>query len=171
MAASLGKNHGTVSGLSRGSVSGQGPGSLPGKKPGNSSGPLGRHDLIRRTQAILLQFPLKEAAELQDATTKAVESQRNGDSAMSLLAVAKMCQGSAKARALFAPLFGFTGAHTDPDFMQGMEMLAHSYMRQQLEKFGAPKPSAAIHGDDNSSDCAGGDQDDLTGDLFSEVRH
>lgn len=169
MTTSLGKNHGTPSGLSRGSVAGRGAGSLPGKNPGNSSAPLGRNELIRQTQAILLQFPIKEAAHLQDATTKAVESQRNGDSAISLLAVAKMCQGSAKARALFAPLFGFTGAHTDPDFMQGMELLAHSYMRQQLATFGFPVESeapAATQGADESDD-----QDDLTGDLFSEVRH
>jgi hypothetical protein len=165
MTTSLGKNQGTIAGFHRGTVSGHRRGSLSGKNPGNSSNSaeLGRNDLIRQTQSILLHFPIKEAAELQDATTKAVESQRNGDSAMSLLAAAKMCRNSAKARALFAPLFGFTGAHTDPDFMQGMEMLAHSYLRQQLATFaGEPSPEALAMGDSEGGDA----QDHVTPDLF-----
>jgi hypothetical protein len=113
---------------------------------------LGRHDLIRETQQIMLQFSIKEGAALQDTTERAVESQRNGESAISLLAVANMCQGSAKARALFAPLFGFSGAYTDPDFMQFQERMMVEYLRQQL-------PEPAEEENDEPHPCLfGGDQ-------------
>lgn len=162
MAASLGKNTGTLKGENRGSVPGQKAGSLLGKNPENTSDlpRLGRNDLLKAVQSIVLHFPIKKAAELQDNTTKAVEGQRAGGSAMELLAAANMCRSSAKARALFAPLFGFSGAYTDPDFMEGMERLAMSYLRQQLH--GASEaPAMGV-----SSEDAGEDVDVLTGDLF-----
>lgn len=170
MAASLGKNHGTLAGQTPGTFAGRGLGSLPGKNPCNSSAPpkLGRNDLIKAVQAVLLQFPVKKVAEDQDTTTKAVECQRNGDSAMSLLACANMCRSNARARALLAPLFGFSGHYTDPDFMEGMEKMALGMLRQQFAQMGFP--ASEFGGDDahamSSSDVTGEDRDDLTGDLF-----
>ena len=133
MAASLGKNPGSYAGLNAGNVPGGSPGSLPGKNPGNTSRlpQLGRNDLIREVQSIILQFPLKQVAEEQDATTKAVESQRSGDSAMSLLAAANFARSNVRARAMFMRLFGCSGRVTDPDFMEGVEKIAEFYWREQ----------------------------------------
>lgn len=166
MRSSLGKNIGTVSASNHGSFAARAPGSSSGVYPKNTSGlgPLGRNDLIRVVQAIVLQFPIKEAAEHQDATTKAVESQRNGDSAMSLLAAANMCRSNVRARALFAPLFGFTGCYTDPDFMEGMEKLALGYLRQQQTEFTSPPASPSPR-----DASVTGEDDDLTGDLFAAM--
>ncbi len=111
---------------------------------------LGRKKLIRETQKILLNFSIKEASHLQDTTDRAVEQQRNGESSISLLAVANMCQASAKARALFAPLFGFTGAYTDPEFMQFQERMMVEYLRQQL-----PEPQEEP-GEEPTADLFGG---------------
>lgn len=169
MASSLGKNHGTFAARKAGTVSGQSAGSLPGINQKNSSGlpKLGRNELIRVTQGIVLQFPIKEMAELQDSTTKAVESQRNGDSAMSLLAAANCSRGNARARAMFARLFGFTGHHTDPDFMEGLEKMALGYMRQQMAAMGmAPEMDANDECAVTNSENASEDSDALTGDLF-----
>lgn len=93
---------------------------------------LGRKELIRETQKILLQFSIKEAADDQDTTERAVEAQRNGESSISLQAAANMCRSNARARALFAPLFGFTGHYADPDFMEGLEKVMRGYLNQQL---------------------------------------
>lgn len=173
MTASLGKNSGTCIAQSRGTFSGHEPGSLPRKNTKNTSGKIGRHDLIREVQAILLQFPIKEAAELQDTTTRAVESQRNGDSAISLLAAANMCRSNPRARAMFGKLFGFSGAHTDPDFMEGMEKLAQGYLRQQAAMFGIALPECSADEaqtvGDSSLTGAGEDKDVLTGDLFEAM--
>jgi hypothetical protein len=169
MASSLGKNHGTFAVPKAGSVPGRGAGSLPGIDRKNSSRlpRLGRNELIRETQSIVLQFPIKDMAEMQDATTKAVESQRNGDSAMSLLAAANCSRSNVRARAMFARLFGFTGHHTDPDFMEGLEKMALGYMRQQMAAMGmAPETCADDACAVNNSEIASEDSDALTGDLF-----
>jgi hypothetical protein len=129
----LGKTSGTVLGFNGATFPRRERGSVVRENPHHATeARLGRKQLIRETQKIMLQFPIKEAAELQDTTERAVESQRNGESAVSLLAVANMCQASAKARALFAPLFGFTGHYTDPDFMEGLEKVMAGYLRQQM---------------------------------------
>ena len=98
---------------------------------------LRRHSLIKETQRIMLNFPIKEASLMQDTTERAVESQRNGESAISLLAVTNMCRepgpNGAKARALFAPLFGFGSHYSDPDFMEGLDRVMQGYLRQQFE--------------------------------------
>lgn len=107
-------------------------GSLVRDQPNYGTKQLGRKELIRETQRIMLRFSIKEASHLQDTTERAVEQQRNGESAISLLAVANMCQGSAKARALFAPLLGFTGRYTDPEFMEWQEKMMQEYLRQQI---------------------------------------
>lgn len=161
-----GKNAGTSIGGNRGSYAGLNAGRDTGKAPGNSSalGQLGRNELIRETQAIVLQFPTKQVAYQQDSTAKAVESQRNGDSAMSLLAAVNMSRTNPRARAMFARLFGFSGQHTDPDFMQAMELMAASYMRQQAEMLGGASDAQAMS---NTEEEAGEVGDCLTGDLFA----
>ena len=126
-------------------------GSVIRENPHQGAQRLGRKELINSNQKILLNFSIKEAADLQDATERAVESQRNGDSSISLQAVANMCLGSAKARALFAPLFGFTGHYADPEFMEGLEKVMQGYLQQQM----APH-SPAEADDDGHADLFGG---------------
>ena len=155
-----GKNTGTLAYIGRGTVPGRRAGSLPGTNPKNTSGDilpsLGRNELIREVQAIVLHFPIKQVAEEQDCTTKAVESQRSGDSAMSLLAAANMSRSNPRARAMFARLFGFTGHYTDPDFMEGMEKVFHAYLRQQ-HQVAEEGPAEAC--------------DEAMGDLFGGMHH
>lgn len=129
--------------------------------------PLGRNDLIRSWQAIILPFSLKRAAEEQDTTRQAVENQRNGDSAASLLAAINMARANPRVRAQLGALMGFRGCYTDPDFMEGMEKLAQGYVRQQFSSL-TFVPDASPHDVDaiaTSLNSAGG-IDDLTGDLF-----
>ena len=115
--------------------------------PNQTGKHFGRHELIRETQKILLNFSIKEASHLQDTTERAVESQRNGESSVGLLAVANMCQASARARALFAPLFGFSGYYADPEFMEWQERMMTEYLRQQM-----PQPSEETEQDDDGPD-------------------
>lgn len=128
----LGKVHGSILSQSGGSFPRRARGSVLRENPNHGARRLGRQELIRETQKVLLNFSVKEASHLQDTTERAVEQQRNGESAASLLAVANMCLGSAKARALFAPIFGFSGAYTDPDFMEWQEKMMLEYLRQQM---------------------------------------
>lgn len=122
-------------------------GSLVRDQPNHGTKQLGRKDLIKETQRIMLRFSIKEASHLQDTTDRAVEQQRNGESAISLLAVANMCQGSPKARALFAPLFGFTGSYTDPEFMEWQEKMMLEYLRQRTPQHFENENEEADHPD------------------------
>lgn len=128
----VGKISGNVLGSPSRSFPRRARGTVLRDQPKRDAELLGRRELIDETQRILLRFSIKESAELQDTTERAVEMQRNGDSAISLLAAANMCRGSAKARALFAPLFGFTGHYTDPDFMEGLEKVMLGYLNQHI---------------------------------------
>lgn len=154
MAASLGKNTGTVVGIKPGTFAATGPGSLSGKNPGNSSvlPPLGRHDLIRETQSMVLHFPIKLVAEQQDSTTKAVESQRNGDSAMSLLAAVNMARANPRARAMLAKLIGVPGHAGDPDFMEAWDRFLAFAVRQHQQAEDGP----AVACDPAMADLFGG---------------
>lgn len=170
----MGKNNGTFSGLNRGTFPAQNSGNLPVGNAKNSSvlAPLDRNELIDEWKAIILPLPIKRAAEEQVATTRAVESQRNGDSAASLLAAINQARANPRVRAQLGRLMGFTGCYTDPDFMEGMELIGQSYMREQFmrvavaqEVYSTPDEPAA---DDDSTD-ANDDRDDLTGDLFGSL--
>lgn len=87
----------------------------------------------RETQLIVLQIPIKACAEAQQSTERAVESQRQGESAMSLRAAANLSRANSRARAGFARMFGFTGPCTDPDFMEGVDKIAEYYWRKQVQ--------------------------------------
>lgn len=152
MSNPLGKSTGNYLGLNGGTFPRRERGSVVRENPHRTATRrIGRKELIGETQKILLNFSIKEAAELQDATERAVESQRNGESSISLQAAANMCLSSAKARALFAPLFGFTGHYADPDFMEGLEKVMAGYLRQEMARQEEPEP----------------DHPELTPDLFA----
>jgi len=115
---------------------------------------LGRKELIRETQKISLMASLKDAAEQQDTTERAVESQRNGESAMSLLAAVNMSRSNPRARAEFAKLFGIPGYFNDPDFMEAWEKFGEFFMRQQAQEV---EPATEREG--NVVDLFGGSDD------------
>lgn len=138
----FGKNDRSVVAHKAGSYSGLNGGSDLGKKPNLASDAplprLGRQQLIRETQGIVLHFPIKKVAEWQDTTEKAVESQRNGESAMSLLAAANLSRSNPRARAMFAKLFGITGRMADPDFMEGWARFMAWHEREQQRAENGP---------------------------------
>ena len=111
------------------------PGSVLREKPRKTSEAtlpqIGRQDLIREVQGIVLQFSTKEMAQYQDSTERAVESQRNGESAMSLLAAANASRTNPRVRAMFARLFGITGPMADADFAEGYDRMMDFFIRQQ----------------------------------------
>ena len=157
MAASLGKNAGSLALPQAGTPPGQARGSVLGFNTRNTSAlpKLRKREVLEASQAIVLQFPIKEAADLQDATTKAVESQRNGDSAMSLQAAINLARGSTKARAQFAKLFGFPEHYGDPDFLAAWEGFAAYYERKKREAEEGPAVAT----------------DEAMTDLFGQVVH
>lgn len=124
------------SGKFPGSVVPQERGRVVGKHPNNSSSipalpPISRKELIRETQSIVLQFHIKEMAHWQDCTDKAVESQRDGEAAMSLRAAVNAARSNPRVRAMLGRLLGFTGHYADPDFMEGWEKMAMSAIARQ----------------------------------------
>lgn len=115
---------------------------------------IGRKELIRETQRIALMDSLKNVAEQQDTTERAVESQRNGESAMSLQAAVNMSNNNPRARAEFARLFGIPGYFNDPDFMEAWERFGEFFMRQQV----ASEAEQPAQHDGNVVDLFGGDE-------------
>ncbi len=140
-AATEGKIAGTYAGPGGGSLPVQSP-QLSPRLPALTSG-----QVIRETQLIILQIPIKQAAQQQEATTRAVESQRQGESSMSLRAAANLSRANPRARAAFARLFGFTGPMTDPDFMQGIEQVASYYWQKQQRLMFDVTPDVACQDD------------------------
>lgn len=134
-------------------------GSLVVSNPQNTSvpaelPPLTSRQAIRESQFIMLHFPIKKAAELQQATTRAVEAQRNGESAMSFRAAVNMARANPRARAMIGRLLGFTGQYADPDFMEGLEQVVGYMLRQQQQA------------DDGPAEAC----DDAMQDLFGDAR-
>lgn len=156
MGSSLGKIAGTVIASQPGTSPAHGQRSLLGFKAENSFAlpKLSKRQVKDASQAIVLQLPIKKAAELQDATESAVELQRSGASAMSLHAAANLARGSVKVRAEFAKLFGFPEHYSDPDFLAAWEGFAAFYERKKREA--EEGPAAAC--------------DEAMGDLFGPVR-
>lgn len=114
---------------------------------------IGRKELISETQRIALMGSLKDVAEQQDTTERAVESQRNGESAMSLQAAVNMARHNPRARAEFARLFGIPGYFNDPDFMEAWERFGDFFARQQY----AAEPEPAADREGKVIDLFGGD--------------
>lgn len=130
------------------------PGSVLREIPNPTSEPfkIGRKNLIRETQRIALMGSLKQVAEQQDATERAVESQRNGESAMSLEAAVNLSNNNPRAKAEFAKLFGIPGYFNDPDFMEAWQKFGEFYARQKAMAEAAP-----VEREDNVVDLFGGE--------------
>jgi hypothetical protein len=142
MSASLGKNLNSLRAESGKTVPAGGARRVVGENANNSSSQplpaLGRNDLIREWQGIVLQFPLKQAAEEQDATRQAVEKQRNGDSAASLLAAVNQARANPRVRAAVARLIGMPSQWGNPDFMQALDHFMAYYASQQQQAEDGP---------------------------------
>lgn len=159
MGFAVGKNTGTVVSLQRGTDAGNQGGSSTGKLAQNSSDEalpkIGRQQLIREWQCAILPFPVKQSADEQDATDRAVESQRNGESACSLLAAVNQARANPRVRAALARLIGVPGHYGDPDFMEAWELFMACYARQQRRAEEGPAEAC----------------DQAMGDLFGGVQH
>lgn len=159
MVAAVGKNTGSVFRLAGGTDVRNRGGSSTGENPNNSSDTalpkLGRQALIREWQCIILPFSIKQSAEEQDATDRAVESQRNGESAASLLAAVNQARANPRVRADLARLIGVPGHYGDPDFMEAWELFMACYSRQQKRAEEGPAEAC----------------DTAMGDLFGGVQH
>lgn len=127
-----GESNDITGGKTAGRVPASGRGSLPVKNPQPAAKlpPLSTAELIRETQAIVLHFPIKEMADQQGAATRTVESQRNGESAISFRGAVNMCRANPRARAMVARLIGIPGQCSDPDFMEGLEKIVEYYIGQ-----------------------------------------
>jgi hypothetical protein len=147
---------GATGGKIAGNYSGLNGGSVPVENPHPTALPaLNTEQVIRHTQLIVLSIPIKKCAVQQGATTRAVESQRQGDSSMSLRAAVNLSRANPRAKAMFARMFGFSGPMTDPDFMEGIEQVADYYWRKQQQQLIDVTPTVA---DTDQADLFGGDQ-------------
>ena len=160
MTASLAKNPGNVVARMGGTQGSHHGGSfLPEKGKMSSSDvvlpPMGRHELIRSWQTVILKFPIKQSAEEQDVTTKAIQGQRNGDNAPEFLSVVNQARTNAAVRAEVARLIGVPGHYSDPAFMEAWDGFMSFWARKQQQA--EDGPAAAC--------------DEAMGDLFGEVRH
>ncbi|HEX4302872.1 MAG TPA: hypothetical protein VHZ78_08760 [Rhizomicrobium sp.] len=93
--------------------------------------PITNNELIRETQLIVLEFGTERAAEEQGSTPRAIESQKNGESAIQTVRLINWARRNARVRAHVARLIGLTGPMTDPEFMEGMSQVADFFTRQQ----------------------------------------
>lgn len=95
--------------------------------------PLTTDGVIKETQRIILRFPVRQVAEEQGATQRAVENQRNGESAISLRNMINWCRANPRVRAEFMRLMGCDG-ETDPDFVQGISLLVNKLVRERTNE-------------------------------------
>lgn len=122
----------TVPEQARGSFVGEGARkSSVGNAKETSLLPLTNNELIRETQLIVLEVGSARAAEEQGSTPRAIESQRNGESAIQTVRLINWARRNVRVRAHVARLIGLTGAMTDPDFMEGISQVADFFTRQQ----------------------------------------
>lgn len=111
--------------------------------------PLTTQQLTRECQVLALAFSTREVVEDTQASLRAVENVRNGESGMSLKTFVNLCRANPRARALAAPLLGY-GDECDPDVVQAISVLLNQLVR------------------DDSPHCAGDGGDDVAGDLFGD---
>ena len=104
-------------------------------KANNSSAlsPLTTSDVIRETQCIVLKYGTARAAEEQGASPRAIENQKNGESAISLRNMLNWCRVNPRVRAEFMALMG-CDCETDPDFVQGISLLMNKFVRERTSE-------------------------------------
>ena len=99
--------------------------------------------LTKEVQSLVLQFPTAQVVEDTQASIRAIENVRNGESGMSLKTFVNLCRANPRARALVGPLLGF-GCETDPNVVQAISVLMNQLVREPAADDDPPAP---MHGD------------------------
>lgn len=154
----------------RETVSGPVPRKCSSEFAKDSTGALTTHQVIREVQIISLQFPTAQVAEEQGASPRAVENQRNGESALSLRNMINWCRANPRVRAQFIRLLGEQCLYsTDPDFMEGFVKVMTSLTRNSMSDADAEDVRGGdINGaySPNSGDGSVASSSDAVADLF-----
>jgi hypothetical protein len=94
---------------------------------------LTTQEITKEVQGIVLQFPTVEVVEDTQASLRAIENIRNGDSGMSLKTFVNLCRANPRARALASAMLGF-GAESDPEVVQAISVLMNQLVREGIEQ-------------------------------------
>lgn len=149
MSTPLGKFHTTLVRPERGTLGGAAPRKSSSQNTKNSSGELTQREVMKTCQVIAFSRPIKEMAEIADVVPRAIENVRKGESAFSLLSLAKISRVDPRARALAMRLLGCED-ETDPDWVQGISLLRNFMAR-------SPAADASTdEGNHSSADLFGG---------------
>lgn len=148
----------------RGIVRRDRPRNLYAEKTQHSSAtfpPLTTQQLTREVQGIVLSFRTADVVDDTQASLRAIENVRNGESGMSLKTFVNLCRANPRARAMAAHMLGY-GCESDPDVVQAISVLMNRLVRED----GSQIEVRAISSDDAMPDACSGDDDSITGDLF-----
>lgn len=118
---------------------------------------LTTQELTKEVQCMVLGFPTREVVEDTQASLRAIENIRNGDSGMSLKTFVNLCRRNPRARAMVAPMLGY-GLESDPNVVQALSVLLNELVR--------PDAVTSEVSPRDTQTCAGEGIDPVTGDLF-----
>lgn len=129
---------GQVPGLGRGNVPIQGRRIVPSSQARNLYAPEAHHssalrplttrELTKEVQTVVLAFPARDVVDDTQASIRAIENVRNGESGMSLKTFVNLCRANPRARAMAAPLLGY-GDESDPNVVQAISVLLNQLVR------------------------------------------
>jgi hypothetical protein len=91
--------------------------------------PLTTQDLTKACQSVVLQFRTTDVVEDSQASLRAIENIRNGESGMSLKTFVNLCRANVRVRAMVGPLLGY-GIESDPDVVQAISILMNKLARE-----------------------------------------
>jgi len=131
---------------------------LYAENPQNTSAmsTLTTQELTKEVQCLVLQFRTNEVVEDTQASLRAIENIRNGESGMSLKTFVNLCRRNPRARALVAPMLGY-GLESDPNVVQAISILMNHLVRTD----------DVVAAEPDSSDELADDEGNLAvGDLF-----
>ena len=103
---------------------------------------LTTQELTKEVQCIVLAFGTTEVVEDTQASLRAIENVRNGESGMSLKTFVNLCRRNARARALAGPLLGY-GCESDPNVVQAISVLMNQLVRPETMEAETPSPARA----------------------------
>lgn len=90
--------------------------------------PLTTQELTKEVQCVVLAFSTRDVIDDTQASQRAIENIRNGESGMSLKTFVNLCRANARARAMVAPLLGY-GDESDPNVVQAISVLLNQLVR------------------------------------------
>lgn len=152
MSAPLGKFSSRLARDPRGRVPQIQPWKLSAEKAQQTSAlpPLTTQELTRECQVLALNFSTNEIVDNSQASLRAIENIRNGESGMSLKTFINFCRANPRAREMVKPLMGY-GDECNPAVVQAISVLMNQLVRH----------------DEDSPTASGSDaQHAAAGDLF-----